>query len=207
MRGCFVTVEGIEGVGKTTNLNLLSELIKSKGHQLIQTREPGGTDIAEEIRYLLLRDDLPSMHEDTELLLMFAARCEHLRKKIQPALGDGTWVLCDRFTDATYAYQGGGRGVSQERIAVLETWVQDELRPDCCIVLDAPVELALSRAKARSDLDRFEQEDIEFFERVRAVYLARAKADPEHYLVIDASQDLLAVREQITDAFSVWMGA
>ncbi|WP_455207330.1 dTMP kinase, partial [Kaarinaea lacus] len=161
------------------------------------TREPGGTPLAEKIRDLLLDKNHTSMSDDTELLLMFAARAQHINELIKPAIAAGRWVICDRFTDATYAYQGGGRGIARERIAQLEQWVQGELRPDLTLLLDLPVEQGLARAGQRGDLDRFEQEKSGFFERVRAAYLDRARQFPNQYRIIDASQDIEDVQRQI----------
>lgn len=196
-RGRFITLEGIEGVGKSTNLKYLHEALTARGLDVEVTREPGGTEVAEAIRQILLSPELPGMHEHTELLLMFAARAEHLERRIRPALTAGRWVLCDRFTDATYAYQGGGRGIGAERVAVLENWVQGALRPDAVVLLDAPVEIGLARAKNRSAEDRFEQETVDFFERVRHCYLDRAAADPGRYHVVDASGDLANVQSAL----------
>ncbi|RRQ20580.1 dTMP kinase [Thiohalobacter thiocyanaticus] len=200
MKGRFITVEGGEGVGKTTNINYIESLIKEKNKSLITTREPGGTPLAEAVRGLLLDPVHRGMHPDCELLLMFAARAEHLDKVIRPALERGDWVLCDRFTDATYAYQGYGRGLSLERIAELEQLVQGGLRPDLTLLLDVPVEIGMERAGNRSDPDRFEQENLEFFERIRQGYLSRARVEPERFAVIDAGQELEAVQSGIRQA-------
>jgi len=199
VRGRFITIEGGEGVGKTTNLDLVERLIRDSGHALVRTREPGGTPLAERIRELLLDPAHAGMADDCELLLVFAARAEHLARVIRPALEAGQWVLCDRFTDATYAYQGYGRGLSLERIAELERMVQGGLRPDLTLLLDVPVETGLARASARGELDRFEQEQQAFFERVREGYLARAAAEPERFRVIDAGQPLEAVQARIRE--------
>lgn len=193
----FITVEGIEGAGKTTCLECIEHLVRQHGHSLLVTREPGGTTIGEALRALLLGHRHDGMADDTELLLMFAARAEHLSAKILPALAAGTWVLCDRFTDATYAYQGYGRGIDLARIARLEDWVQGERRPDLTLLMDLPVEIGLERAGKRSAPDRFESQAIEFFERVRAGYLNLAAAAPGRYRVIDASGTLQQVSEQI----------
>lgn len=191
----FISLEGGEGAGKTTALNAIRAALQARGHEVVLTREPGGTPLAERIREVLLSLHDESMHADTELLLMFAARAQHLNGLIRPALAEGRVVISDRFTDATYAYQGGGRGIDPQRIAALETWVQGELRPDLVIVFDVPVELGMARARARSELDRFEREQQDFFEAVRASYLQRAAADPQRYRVIDASGDLASVRQ------------
>ena len=197
MRGLFITLEGSEGAGKTTNLVYINELLQEMGHDVIETREPGGTPLSEYIRNILLGHEFDGMASDTELLLMFAARAEHLQKKIIPAIEQGKTVLCDRFTDATYAYQGAGRGISETRIATLETWVQSDLRPDLTLFLDLPVDVGMKRAGERSAPDRFEKEQMDFFEKVRQGYLARARKAPERYRIIDASQKLSQVQAQI----------
>lgn len=196
-RGCFITVEGTEGVGKTTNMDYTLSLLQQANIEVITTREPGGTELGEAIRELLLGHKHDGMHDDTELMLMFAARAEHIAQVIRPALDQGKWVLCDRFTDATYAYQGGGRGIDLQRIAELEDWVQGELRPDLTLLLDVPVEIGLERAGKRSAPDRFEKEKYDFFEKVRAMYLQRANSEPERFRIIDASQPLVNVQQQI----------
>jgi dTMP kinase len=203
VRGLFITVEGVEGVGKSTNLHFIEERLRAAGREVITTREPGGTDLGEQVRALLLDRANTGMSADTELLLMFAARAEHLAQVIRPALAAGQWVLCDRFTDATYAYQGGGRGIDPTRIRLLEDWVQGALRPDATFLLDAPVALGMERAGKRGALDRFEQEDLAFFERIRGAYLAMAGRDPERYRVIDASQALDAVQARIAAEIDV----
>lgn len=195
--GKFITIEGVEGGGKSTNLEFVRQFLEQKGKEVVVTREPGGTPLGEEIRALLLGHCHDGMAVDAELLLMFAARAEHIAKVIRPALEAGKWVLCDRFTDATYAYQGGGRGVAVERIAQLERWVQGELQPDLTLLLDLPVELGLSRAGRRSAPDRFEREQTEFFERVRQNYLARAAACADRFRVIDASRPINEVQASI----------
>jgi dTMP kinase len=200
MKGRFITIEGTEGVGKTTNIEFIHTLLREAGRDVVLTREPGGTPIGEDIRALLLGHKHDDMSDDTELLLMFAARAEHLDKVIRPAIAAGKDVLCDRFTDATYAYQGGGRGIAVEHIAVLENWVQGELRPDLTLLLDVPVAVGLERAGKRSAPDRFEKEKHDFFERVRKMYLQRAKAEPRRYRIIDASQPLDDVQSQIRTA-------
>ena len=193
-RGRFITLEGIEGVGKSTNAAFVAEQLKARGHSVVLTREPGGTDLAEGIRRLLLHgEDVPPT---AELLMMFAARASHLESVIKPALDRGQWVVCDRFTDASYAYQGGGRKLPLEWIATLESWVQGSLRPDLVIVLDAAVEVAMTRAKARRNTaDRFEKEEADFYRRVRDVYLARAQAP--NYITVDASKPLDVVRQTL----------
>lgn len=196
MTGLFLTLEGPEGAGKTTNREYLAERLRQAGQQVRLTREPGGTALGERIRELLLAPGL-AMSSDAELLLIFAARAQHLDEVIRPALARGEVVLCDRFTDATYAYQGAGRGLGNERIAQLETFVQAALRPDVTLVFDLPVEIGLARAAGRGKLDRFEQESTPFFEAVRAAYLERARRAPERYHVIDASQPLVQVQQAL----------
>jgi len=195
--GLFITLEGPEGAGKSTNREYLAERLRDAGCKVVLTREPGGTPLAERIRELLLAPSAEPMAADTELLLVFAARAQHLAQVIRPALAAGKVVLCDRFTDATYAYQGGGRGLSLGRIAQLETFVQGDLRPDLTVVFDLPVQIGLARAAARGRLDRFEQEAQDFFEAVRQTYLARAAQAPERYRVLDAAQPLNAVQAQL----------
>ena len=201
--GRFLTFEGIEGVGKTTQVALLTAVLRDAGVAHVVTREPGGTPLAEEIRNLVLTARAETLPPAAELLLMFAARAVHLHHHIEPNLRAGRWVLCDRFTDATYAYQGGGRGIDVEGIAQLERMVQGGRRPDLTLLLDAPVEQALRRARQRNNSapqDRFESERVEFFERVRAAYLERAAAEPERIAVIDAAQPSDAVFSQILSA-------
>jgi len=195
--GLFITLEGPEGAGKSTNLNYLAARLREQGLEVVLTREPGGTELAEKIRELLLAPSDELMAADTELLLVFAARAQHLAQVIRPALARGAVVLCDRFTDATYAYQGGGRGLSVARIAELEQFVQGDLRPDLTLVFDLPVEVGLARAAARGRLDRFEQEGQAFFEAVRQAYLQRAQAEPQRYNLLDAAQSLEAVQRAI----------
>jgi dTMP kinase len=202
MHGLFITLEGSEGAGKSTNLGFIHDQLVQAGHTVMQTREPGGTPLSEHIRELLLGHEYDGMSADTELLLMFAARAEHLAGKIIPALQAGTTVLCDRFTDATYAYQGYGRGIALERIAGLEDWVQGSLRPDLTLFLDLPVELGMRRAGERSAPDRFEKQQMEFFDKVRHGYLDRAGQHPQRYRVIDASVSLDKVQAQISDVLS-----
>ncbi len=196
-KGLFISVEGGEGVGKTTNLEFIIDYLQKKAVPVVSTREPGGTPLSEEIRELLLKPRDENVSEVTELLMMFAARAQHLKQKILPALEGGDWVVCDRFTDATYAYQGGGRGMELNKIAVLENLVQGDLRPDRVILLDLPVEIGMDRAKKRGELDRFESQRIEFFQRVRSAYLQRAAQQPQAYRIIDASLTLDKVQQQI----------
>lgn len=198
MAGLFITLEGSEGAGKSTNLSYIHDYLTAAGHQVVQTREPGGTPLSEHIREVLLSHDYDGMDADTELLLVFAARAEHLKKVIIPALEKGKTVLCDRFTDATYAYQGAGRGIDLNKIAELETWVQGQLRPDLTIFLDVPVETGMQRAGNRSAPDRFEKEQLTFFDRIRQGYLAQADKAPGRYRVVDASVDLDAVQVQVS---------
>jgi dTMP kinase len=195
--GRFITVEGIEGAGKSSHIEAMRAHLEACGIKVRLTREPGGAPVSESIRQLLLDPGNLGMDADTELLLVFAARAEHLAKVIRPSLEAGEWVLCDRFTDATYAYQGGGRGIEASRIAALEDWVQGKLRPDLVVLLDIDPEVGLARAASRSDKDRFEQEDAAFFHRVRRVYLDRAAAVPKRYRVIDSSGERDSVRERI----------
>ena len=198
MSGRFITLEGGEGVGKSSNLEFIRRQLETAGKTVIVTREPGGTPLGEQVRGILLDHRHDGMSADAELLLMFAARAEHLAQVIRPALAAGKWVLCDRFTDATYAYQGGGRGIAMERIAALETWVQGDLRPDLTLLLDAPVAVGMGRAGRRAaNADRFEREQTAFFEQVRHTYLELARRCAERYRVIDASQVLSAVQEQL----------
>jgi len=197
MTNRFIALEGSEGAGKTTQLAFMREYLERAGCRVVATREPGGTALGEEIRNLLLGHRHDGMALTTETLLMFAARAEHLERVIRPALAQGDWVLCDRFTDATYAYQGGGRGLSLERIAALETWVQGSLRPDLTLLLDLPVEVGLARAGKRSAADRFEREERTFFERVRAAYRERALQNPDRYRIMDAGQPVEVVRSEV----------
>ena len=220
MRGRFLVFEGIEGAGKSTQLPLVERRLRDAGVETLATREPGGTPLGESLRAVLLDPRFTGMSPAAELLVMFAARAEHLAKIIEPALAAGTWVLCDRFTDATFAYQGGGRGVDAALIAVLEETVQGRVRPDLALVLDVPVEVGLARADQRGQMtmgfpaapagagtahgaaDRFEREDVEFFRRVREVYLERARMHPERYAVIDASAGEEATTERVLAAVS-----
>lgn len=201
----FISLEGGEGAGKSTCLAFIRDFLVQRGFSLVVTREPGGTPLAEEIRTLLLaRRDEP-VAPNAELLLMFAARAQHLAQVIQPALSRGDWVLCDRFTDATYAYQGYGRHRSMETIAMLEQLVQGSLRPGLTLLLDLPVQEGLARAEARAEKDRFESEQDDFFERVRHGYRARAEADPQRFRVIDASRPLVDVQAGIARVLDDWL--
>ncbi len=201
-QGKFITIEGSEGVGKTTNINHILTRLKQHGIAVVQTREPGGTPLAEEIRELLLDHRHNGMSDDAELMLMFAARAEHLAQVILPALEAGKWVLCDRFTDASHAYQGGGRGINEDRISALEHWVQQGLQPDFTLLLDIDPEVGLERAGKRGALDRFETEKLEFFHRVRQRYLQRAEQFPERFHVVDAGQKLDQVQQAIDQQLS-----
>jgi dTMP kinase len=205
-RGKFITIEGGEGVGKSTQIAELRDYLTSRGLRVTVTREPGGTPRAERIRALLLEPSDEPMPPMCELLLMFAARATHIANVIEPALARGEWVVCDRFTDATYAYQGGGRGMDVSSIAALEKLVQGELRPDLTILLDAPLEVSAARARKRNEAngtaDRFERERRDFFERVRSTYLQRARAEPNRFVVIDASSDRQTVSEAIRAALA-----
>ena len=195
--GRFITLEGCEGVGKSTNLQFIKGLLLERQIDVIVTREPGGTELAEQIRHLLLAKHHENITPEAELLLMFAARSQHIHHVILPALRQGQWVLCDRFTDATFAYQGGGREMDNNTIAWLEQTVQGDLRPDLTLLLDASVETGMQRAQNRGLLDRFESERLEFFQRVRQAYLQRAKQNPDRYTIIDASLPLPEVQAQI----------
>ena len=200
MHGKFITIEGTEGVGKTTNIEFIQTWLNQQQVDFVTTREPGGTPLAEQIRELLLTPRDEKVCNSAELLLMFAGRAQHLDQVIVPAIQSGRCIVCDRFTDATYAYQGFGRGMDSTLIAHLERLVQAELRPDLTLILDIPVEIGLQRASQRSAPDRFEREQTEFFERVRQGYLSIAANEPERCVVIDASQPLEDVQRDITTA-------
>ena len=202
-RGKFITIEGTEGVGKSTNIQYICDFLAAHHIEYIQTREPGGTPLAEEIRELLLALRDEDFDPTAELLAVFSARAQHLNSLILPALNSGKWVVCDRFTDATFAYQGAGRGLSMELIAELEQLVQGDLRPDHTILLDIDVQLGLERASQRAKFDRFENEKVEFFERVRVGYKTRVAQNPLRYSVINAGQSLVDVQR---DLHSVLMG-
>lgn len=199
-RGLFLTLEGAEGVGKSTNIGFITAHLEENGIEYILSREPGGTLIAEEIRELLLAVHDEPMSELSELLLVFAARAQHIEAQIEPALAAGKWVICDRFTDATFAYQGYGRGLSLEKIEQLQAMVQGTLRPDLTIILDLDPSIGMERASNRGELDRIEQEQQSFFHRVRQGYLDIAKAEPERCLVIDASKPLEQVKLDLLKA-------
>ncbi len=195
--GKFITIEGTEGAGKSTSLNYIKDILQQKGIDFITTREPGGTPIAEKIRELLLDKTNTALCDDAELLLMFAARAQHLKELIIPALQSGQWVISDRFTDATYAYQGGGRGLPWEKIAQLEQWVQGDLRPDATILLDIPVEQGMERVRSRGETDRFEEEQMSFFSRIREAYLRIARENPQRYYIIDTRPAIEEVYQQL----------
>ena len=196
-QGKFITLEGGEGVGKSTNLDFIKNVLLKQSKQVLVTREPGGTPLAEKLRQLLLATDAEKIDDTTELLLMFAARADHIQQVIKPALAQGKWVLCDRFTDSTYAYQGGGRGLNTDNIAWLEQFVQSQLQPDLTFLLDAPIEIGMNRVKKRGTLDRFETEKIRFFNQVRAAFLERAKEFPKRIKHINADQPLAMVQKNI----------
>lgn len=197
-RGKFITIEGIEGVGKSTVVQSIMDFLAAQSIDAIKTREPGGTNVAEQIREVLLHPASGVIDDKTELLLIFACRAQHVAHVILPAIELGEWVVCDRFTDASYAYQGGGRGLANESIAALETFVQEDFRPDKVILLDAPIDVARARVAARGvSLDRIEQEACAFFQRVRDKYLERAHAEPERYAIIDATQTLSEVEQAV----------
>jgi len=197
-KGKFITIEGSEGAGKSTNIRYIQQYLNAKNIEFISTREPGGTPIAEKIRDLLLDKSNTNLCDDAELLLMFAARSQHLNELIIPALESGKWVLSDRFTDASYAYQGGGRGLSWQKIAQLEQWVQGDLRPDATILLDIPVELGLERVRHRGETDRFEEEQLTFFKRIREAYLKLARDNPQRFHIIDTQPAIEQVEKQLT---------
>ena len=196
-RGLFITVEGGEGVGKSTNIAFMQQVLEQKGLEVVVTREPGGTQLAEEIREVLIKNRKEKVVSETELLLMFAARAQHLYQKIMPALERGVCVISDRFTDATYAYQSGGRGVPADKVALLENFVQGDIRPDITFLFDAPIEVGMSRAQKRGALDRFEEEEMSFFNRVRDNYLERASQERDRFKIIDASRSLDAVQADL----------
>lgn len=205
MKGKFITIEGGEGVGKTTNLDFIRSWLDDRGVHHIVTREPGGTPYGEKIRHLLLSHEEEPLDAVAELLLIFAARAQHLARVIEPALKEGTWVLCDRFTDATYAYQGGGRGLEREKISTLEQLVQGDLRPDLTLILDIEPSQGLARVSTRGERDRFEVEEMDFYMAVRGAYLERAAARPDRYRVVDAGQSLADVQAAIGRALeSQW---
>ena len=206
MKGKFITIEGGEGAGKSTMMDRLSDWLKSHGHRVVRTREPGGTNLAEKIRAILLDDRHGELSSQSELLLVFASRAQHLEQLIRPALARGDTVLCDRFTDASWAYQGGGRQMPDEWIATLEQMVHGDLQPDLTLLLDLPVEQGLKRASRRGEADRFEQESLRFFKRVRQAYLAHAESNPKRFEIIDASGDPDQVWSQIESVLDRRLG-
>ena len=206
-KGLFITVEGVEGAGKSTNIRVIEEFLSEWKLDYILTREPGGTLIAEEIRELLLKHHEEKMDATTELLLIFAARAQHLSTKIRQTLAEGTWVLCDRFTDATYAYQGAGRGLDVKLISQLERLVQDNLRPDLTVIFDLDPSVGLGRARQRGQLDRIESQKLEFFQRVREGYQNIASHEGDRCLLIDASQTRETVRQSLCAALEDRMQA
>lgn len=193
-RGKFITLEGVDGAGKSTHIPYITELLQRGGHEVIVTREPGGTPLAESLRAMLLHE---AMHPETETLLMFAARREHIERVIEPALARGAWVLSDRFTDASFAYQHGGRGVDADKIRVLERWVQGELQPDMTLLFDVPVVVSCQRLAGARDPDRFEQESALFFEHIRDAYLQRAADFPMRFRVVDSNRSIEEIRNAL----------
>jgi len=210
MRGRLITLEGVEGVGKSTVVPVVKDFLVSRGVEVLHTREPGGTELGEQLRDVLLNTDQEILPK-AELLLMFAARAQHVEKVVIPALEKGTWVLCDRFTDASFAYQGGGRELGSDSVAVIEKWVLGSLNADLTLLLDASRETSLERTKRRRELDRIETEGDEFFERVRQAYLERAKMYPQRIKVVDANPDIntvsAAIFKQLEASCSDWLSA
>ncbi|MFJ5445250.1 dTMP kinase [Methylobacillus methanolivorans] len=196
MRGRFITLEGMDGAGKSSHIESIIATLKERGLEVVSTREPGGTQLGEKLRELLLHE---SMHAETETLLMFAARREHIATVIEPALASGAWVVSDRFTDASFAYQCGGRGVPREKVETLEAWVQQGLQPDMTLLFDVPVEVSVARLAAARAPDKFERESAEFFRRIRNGYLARATAQPQRFRLIDGNRPLDTVRQDVVD--------
>ena len=196
-KGKFITVDGVEGAGKSTQIDLICSYLQRKGVEVVRTREPGGTDLGEKIRTLLLDVDNKEMHSDTELLLMFSSRNELIQNKIIPALNKGSWVVSDRFTDASFAYQGGGRMLDLDRISKLESWVLGEFQPDLTLLLDVSVDIGMTRIEARAAKDRIELEERAFFERVRSVFIDRSKSYPERIKLIDASGSISEIHNKI----------
>jgi dTMP kinase len=196
----FITIEGIEGAGKSTNAQLVVDHLKNLGLSVVHTREPGGTVVAEKIRKIFLDKTISeSITNQAELLMMFAARSQHLENLIIPALHSGKSVVCERFTDASFAYQGGGRGIDMQSIVFLENFVQKDLRPDLVLLFDVDVTVGLERIKTRNSIDRIEQEKIEFFNRVKEVYLKLARETPEKYFIVDANKDLISIKQHIIE--------
>ena len=195
----FITFEGVDGAGKSTHLAWFTDALRQRGIDLVLTREPGGTPLGEKLREILLHEP---MHAETEAMLMFAARREHLEQVIRPAMEQGTWVVSDRFSDASFAYQGGGRGVSIAKLEQLERWVQDDLQPDLTLLFDIPIEVARQRLASNASLDRFELEQGEFFERVRQAYLARATKMPQRFIVIQAEKSISEVKQKLSEVIA-----
>ena len=196
-KNLFITLEGVEGAGKSTVIDFIENFITSSGYDVVKTREPGGTAIGEQVREILLNKNNDKLTDDTELLLIFAARAQHLSEIILPNLTSNKIVLCDRFIDASYAYQGAGRGIEQSKINLLENWVMPDIKPDLTFLLDLDPKIAFERTNKRSDADRFESEDIHFFEKIRQYYLERAENEPERFRVINSELSLEDVQEQI----------
>ncbi len=196
-RGKFLTVEGIDGAGKSTHIGFIADFLAARGRQVVASREPGGTPLGEKLRELLLHE---KMHLETEALLMFASRREHLAQVIEPHLAAGTWVLSDRFTDASFAYQSGGRGLDRQKLEALEAWVHPHLQPDLTLLFDVPLEVARERLDATRTLDKFEREQDAFFARCRAEYLRRAAQFPERFVVVDSTRSIEATRQTISEA-------
>jgi len=199
VRGKFITLEGMDGAGKSTHIPDIIKLLKSKGVEVVATREPGGTMLGEQLRKLLLNEP---MHPETETLLMFAARKEHIAKVIEPALTRGAWVLSDRFTDATYAYQSGGRGVLANKVIELESWVHGSLQPDLTLLFDVPVEVSVARLASARTPDKFERESSEFFTKIRNAYLDRANKNPNRFCIINSNQALDDVKVEVENIIS-----
>jgi len=200
-RGKFITLEGMDGAGKSTHIVDIIDQLEARGHYVVSTREPGGTALGEQLREILLHKH---MHAETETLLLFAARCEHIHNIIEPALAQGAYVISDRFTDATYAYQSGARGVAIEKVKLLETWVQGTLQPDLTLLFDVPVEVSLKRLELAREPDKFERENMEFFKKLRNEYLRRAKENPERFRIINANQGLDDVKAVVKEVISMF---
>ncbi|MEK9825980.1 MAG: dTMP kinase [Methylotenera sp.] len=199
MKAKFITLEGMDGAGKSTHISTIIETLQANGHEVVSTREPGGTPLGERLRAMLLHD---SMHAETETLLMFAARREHIAQVIQPALARGAYVLSDRFTDATYAYQCGAKGVSADKINQLEQWVHQDLQPDLTLLFDVPVEVSVARLAGARSPDKFERESADFFKKIRDAYLTRAAQNPQRFVVIDASKTLDEVSKTVKEVIA-----
>ena len=199
LTGKFINFEGIDGAGKSTHIQFVADLLQSHGKMVVQTREPGGTALGESLRQLLLQD---KMHLETEALLMFAARRENIAQVIQPALDRGDWVICDRFSDSSFAYQGGGRHLAIEKLDVLEQWVHPKLQPDLTLLFDVPIEVARSRLNATRDLDKFEREQASFFNNTRNEYLRRAAAFPQRFRIIDSTKSIAEIRAELSHLIS-----